>query len=140
MDPTIEVPGTGLTVGDLTDAGYSASDISAMFSAGDVPSSGISSTLIGPTVADGGGGGGNSSWISGLGGFLGSVGTAVTNITRAVNPPKAGTPLYNPATGLPYGIDPRTGRPVVSAQTSSLVTVVVFVLIAIAVLWSVRHI
>ena len=139
MDPTIQVPGTGMTVADLQSYGYSDSDISALFSAGDVPSSGISDTLIGPTVADGGAGGGNSSWISGLGGFLGSIGTAVTNITRAVNPPKPGTPLYNPATGLPYGIDPRTGRPVVSAQTSQLVTIAFFAVLAIAVFWAFRH-
>ena len=68
-----------------------------------------------------------SSWLSGIAG----IGTAITGIFRAIDPPKPGTTLYNPATGLPYGVDPRTGRPVVAAQTQSMITIAFWVLLAI---------
>lgn len=71
-------------------------------------------------------GSGASSWLSGLTG----LGTAVTNIVRAVDPPKSGTVLYNPQTGLPYGINPATGQPYAAAQTQSLVTLAFWVLLA----------
>lgn len=138
MDPTIEVPGTGSTVGELQGYGYSDADIQAFFSAGDTPTSGISSSPIGPSF-DGGSTGGNTSWVSGLSGILSTVGTTFTNINRALNPPKAGTTLYNPQTGLPYGIDPRTGKPVAAAQRSTLVNVLVIGMIVVGGLWVLRH-
>lgn len=131
MDPTIEVPGTGQTVGDFQALGYDETEIQTLFSSGDVATTGLSATSYGPTAAPDGGSGGNTNWLSGLGGFLNTVGTTLTNVTRSLSPPKTGTTLYNPATGLPYGIDPRTGRPV-STPTSDTLQILTWVLIAVA--------
>jgi hypothetical protein len=138
MDLTTEVPGTGQTVGELQALGYDDSDIQSLFSSGDIPTSGLSDTAYGPTAAPDGGNGGNTNWLSGLGDFLGSAGTTITNITRALSSPKPGTTLYNPATGLPYGIDPRTGLPTRPAQTSQFLNVAVWILIAVAVVWTLK--
>ena len=68
------------------------------------------------------------------------MGTAATGSPRrrAISPPKPGTTLYNPATGVPYGIDPRTGLPMARTQTSQLLSVATWVLIAIAVVWTLK--
>jgi hypothetical protein len=136
MDPTIEVPGTGQSVGELQALGYDETEIQSLFSSGDIPTSGLSETAYGPVASSDGGG--NSNWLSGLTDFFSSAGTAITNVTRALSPPKAGTTLFNPQTGLPYGIDPRTGLPTRPAQTSQLLNVVTWVVIAIAVIWTLK--
>lgn len=65
------------------------------------------STIPGTTVAVGGSGGGNSdasSWLSGLGDFLGGAGTFAKDIFAGVNTPTPSTSAwkYNPSTGLYY--------------------------------------
>lgn len=106
---------------DFSGFDYSAGDLSAINSGG-------------------GGGGGNSNWFSGLTGFLTAIGTTVTNVSRSLSPPKAGTTLYNPQTGVPYGIDPRTGQPTVPTQTSQLLNVAAWVVIAIVAVWAIKSI
>jgi len=92
------VAGTGMTPADLQAAGYSVSDILTMDpTAFDTPTAGTTASPIGPLPA--------ASPPSGSGGLLSgltAVGTAFTNVFRAINPPAAGTRLINPATGLPY--------------------------------------
>jgi hypothetical protein len=131
-DPETEVAGTGMTVGELQALDYSDSEIQSLFSSSDVPTSGLSETAYGPSLD---GGGGNTNWVSGLTRFLDGAGTTLTNVYRAINPPKAGTSLYDPKTGLPYGIDPQTGRPRTSTQTSKFLEIGAWVVIAIAAVW-----
>jgi hypothetical protein len=104
-------------------------------SAWDVPTSGISTDFIGPqpapasavsAVAQQNGG----SWLSGLS----ALGSAAVNIARAVSPPSAGTTLYNPSTGLPYGLNPATGQ-AYGAPSAGTQAFVLFVLVAAAVIW-----
>lgn len=122
MDPTQVVAGTGMTVGDLQQMGYSSSDIQSLIS--NPTGLGVPDTSL--ASGSGTGSSSTSSWLSGIS----SVGTAITNVFRAINPPRAGTTLYNPATGLPYGVNPATGLPYPQTQTQSLGTLLIFVVIA----------
>lgn len=71
----------------------------------------------------------SSSWISGLGSLFGSIGTTLTNVTRATK-----SPTINPATGLPYGINPQTGLAYPSTGTQSSL---VLIILAIVIAWAV---
>lgn len=131
MDETQVVPGTGMTVGDLQQMGYSTGDIQGL----------LNNPLGAPVPTDtstsggsGTGASGSSSWLSGISG----IGTAITNIFRAINPPRAGTPLYNPATGLPYGVNPATGLPYPQRQTQTMGTLLVFAVIAYVLIKTVK--
>lgn len=142
MDPTLEVPGTGQTVGDLQGQGYSDNEIFDFFTS-PVSSYGDASQMgpalpAGTSISSATASGSNSSWLSGLTSTIGAIGTSFVNITRAVSSPKAGSVLYDPKTGLPYGIDPKTGQPVASAQASSLFTLGFFALLAILLVRTLR--
>lgn len=113
------------------DLGWGYSDPGAVdLWAGDTPTSGYNPGLLSsPAPAPGNSSGG---WLSGIT----NLGSAVVNIIRAVDPPKPGTQVYNPVTGLPYGINPQTGLPVAAAQTQSLVVLVVF---GIIIIWALKE-
>ena len=128
MDPTLTVPGSGgLTVGDLQNAGWSSGEIQTLWDQQTNPATAIGLDMTGSSPTSGTtGSSSSSSWLSGIAG----IGSAITNVFRAINPPKAGTTLYNPATGLPYGVNPATGLPYPQAQTQSLGTLLIFVVMA----------
>lgn len=93
MDPNAIVPGTGQTVGDLLNAGYSQSDIQGLM--GDATAYGA------PISTDGssGGGGGNVS-ISSLSTLFSNLATSAASIYKTVTGPS--TNVINPRTGQPY--------------------------------------
>ena len=83
---------------------------------------GSSTTIAGAPVGATAPTSNNTSWLSGLGGLFGSIGTTLTNVTRANTNPR-----INPATGLAYGINPATGLPSTGTQNSLLLIVLVVV-------------
>jgi hypothetical protein len=72
-------------------------------------------------------GSGNSSWISGIAGLFGAIGTTYTNVTKAT-----ARPYINPQTGLPYPVNPKTGLPYASSTSQSSIMLIVVVAV---VLW-----
>jgi hypothetical protein len=93
LNPDGTVAGTGMTPAELTAAGYSDSDIQSLIGTNDTPTSGLSTSFVGPPTP---------APSSSSGSWLSAIGTVFTNVFRAVNPPAPGTRLINPATGLPY--------------------------------------
>jgi hypothetical protein len=86
---------------------------------------------VGPTgvtaVSTAGGGGA----LSGLADIFQAVGSSITNVYRAVNPPSPGQLVYNPQSGtyLPAGYDPSLIAKQNLAQQTSLLPIVVLVLV-----------
>lgn len=119
-----DTAGTGQTPSQLMAIGYTPDQVAVL--AGSV--AGNTSGASGALAISGGStapGSSNASWISGIGSAFASIGTTLTNVTRA-----AKSPTINPATGLPYGINPQTGQPFpVAAQNSLLLIVVLAVLV-----------
>lgn len=114
--------GTG-TPAELAALGYTPDQIA--IAAGSVAPN-VSGSAGAATVSSGGTatGSASTSWISGLSGLFGSIGTTLTNVTRAATNSK-----INPATGVAYGIDPKTGKPIVSGSTQTSLLLIVLVLV-----------
>ena len=75
-----------------------------------------------PAPAPAPSGSGNSSWISGVEGLFGAIGTAYTKVTKAT-----ARPYINPQTGLPYPVNPQTGLPYASSTSQSSIMLIVVV-------------
>lgn len=117
--------GTGQTPAELAANGYTPDQIAQL--AGSMAPN-VSGALGGAAIGGSGtpSGTGTTSWISGLAGLFGTVGSTVTNIQRAQN-----NPNINPQTGVRYGVNPATGLPYTAAtgQVSILLIVVVVVVL-----------
>lgn len=118
--------GTGQTPAALVALGYSPADVAVM--AGSI-SPNESGTAAATTLSSGGTvtSTGNSSWLSGLSQVFGSIGTTITNVTRA-----AQNNTINPATGVKYGVNPATGLPYTTSQQGQVSLLLIVVVLVIA--------
>lgn len=117
--------GTGQTPAALVALGYSPADVATM--AGSI-SPNESGTAAATTLSSGGTvtSTGNSGWLSGLSSLFGSVGTTLTNVTRA-----ATNSSINPQTGVKYGTNPATGLPYTTSQTGQVSILVIVVVLVV---------
>lgn len=118
--------GTGQTPATLVALGYSPASVAAM--AGSISPNESGSTPAATALSSGGTvtSNGNSSWLSGLSQVFGSVGTTITNVTRA-----ATNSSINPQTGVKYGTNPATGLPYTTSQTGQVSILVIVVVLVV---------
>ena len=120
---------SGQTPAELVAAGYSAADVAQLAGsiAPNVSGASGAASLSKPAP----GGAGSASFLSGLTGLFSTIATTATNVSRA-----SANSSINPATGVAYGIDPKTGKAYTTAGSSS--TLLVLALFAVLAWWMFR--